>query len=32
MTFGAVIFVWIVINAIMLATRAFDPYPFIFST
>jgi uncharacterized membrane protein len=29
MTFGAVLFVWIVINTIVLATRAFDPYPFI---
>ncbi len=28
-TFGAVILVWIIINGIMLATRAFDPYPFI---
>src|SRR5215217_7417603 len=28
-TFGAVILVWIVINGIMLATRAFDPFPFI---
>ncbi len=29
MTFGAVIAVWIVINALFLASRAFDPYPFI---
>jgi uncharacterized membrane protein len=29
MAFGAVLFVWIVINTIVLATRAFDPYPFI---
>jgi len=28
-TFGAVILVWIAINGIMLATRAFDPFPFI---
>src|SRR5216117_539779 len=28
-TFGAVIFVWIAANAVLLATRAFDPYPFI---
>ncbi len=28
-TFGAVIFLWIGANAVMLATRAFDPYPFI---
>src|SRR6266403_1766982 len=28
-TFGAVILIWIGVNAIMLATRAFDPYPFI---
>lgn len=27
--FGAVLFVWIVINTVLLATRAFDPYPFI---
>jgi uncharacterized membrane protein len=27
--FGAVLFVWIIINTIVLATRAFDPYPFI---
>jgi uncharacterized membrane protein len=27
--FGAVLFVWIVLNTIVLATRAFDPYPFI---
>jgi len=28
-TFGAVILIWIGINAVMLATRAFDPFPFI---
>src|SRR3954471_693684 len=28
-TFGAVIFVWIGANVVLLATRAFDPYPFI---
>src|SRR5712664_1868460 len=28
-TFGALIFVWIGANAVLLATRAFDPYPFI---
>jgi uncharacterized membrane protein len=28
-TFGAVILVWIAINGIMLATHAFDPFPFI---
>src|SRR5436305_8327268 len=28
-TFGAVIFVWIGANAVLLATTAFDPYPFI---
>jgi uncharacterized membrane protein len=28
-TFGVVILIWIATNAIMLATRAFDPYPFI---
>jgi uncharacterized membrane protein len=28
-TFGAVIFVWIGANAVLLVTRAFDPYPFI---
>ena len=28
-TFGAVILIWIAINGIMLATRAFDPFPFI---
>ena len=27
--FGAVLAIWIVINTIVLATRAFDPYPFI---
>jgi uncharacterized membrane protein len=29
MTFGVVLAVWIIINTIVLATRAFDPYPFI---
>src|SRR5205085_6968331 len=28
-TFGAVIIVWIGANAVLLATRAFDPFPFI---
>jgi uncharacterized membrane protein len=28
-TFGAVILIWIAFNGIMLATRAFDPFPFI---
>ncbi len=28
-TFGAVILIWIGMNCVMLATRAFDPYPFI---
>jgi uncharacterized membrane protein len=28
-TFGTVIFLWIGANAVLLATRAFDPYPFI---
>jgi uncharacterized membrane protein len=28
-SFGAVLIVWIAINGIILATRAFDPYPFI---
>src|SRR5437667_10382718 len=28
-TFGALIFVWIGANAVLLATRAFDAYPFI---
>ncbi|MEO7168519.1 MAG: DUF1003 domain-containing protein [Spartobacteria bacterium] len=27
--FGAVLVVWIIVNAAVLATRAFDPYPFI---
>ncbi len=27
--FGAVLTFWIVLNAVLLATRAFDPYPFI---
>ena len=29
MAFGAVLVVWIIINTIALAARAFDPYPFI---
>ncbi len=29
MSFGVVLFIWIVINTAILATRAFDPYPFI---
>jgi uncharacterized membrane protein len=28
-TFGAVLVIWIVINTVVLATRAFDPFPFI---
>src|SRR5262250_1939798 len=28
-TFGAVLLCWIALNGVMLATRAFDPYPFI---
>ncbi len=28
-TFGAILVVWIIINAAILATRAWDPYPFI---
>ena len=28
-TFAAVIFVWIGANVVLLATKAFDPYPFI---
>ena len=28
-SFGAVLFIWIVINGVILVTRAFDPYPFI---
>ena len=28
-SFGAVLFVWIVVNGVVLATHAFDPYPFI---
>jgi uncharacterized membrane protein len=28
-TFGVVILIWITINGVMLATRSFDPYPFI---
>lgn len=27
--FGAVLFLWLIVNGIVLATRAFDPYPFI---
>lgn len=29
MAFGVVLLIWILINTIVLATRAFDPYPFI---
>ena len=29
MSFGLVLAVWIIINTVLLATRAFDPYPFI---
>ena len=29
MSFGVVLVVWIIINTLVLATRAFDPYPFI---
>jgi uncharacterized membrane protein len=29
LAFGGVLAVWIIINGILLATRAFDPYPFI---
>jgi uncharacterized membrane protein len=29
LTFGSVLVVWIIINGVLLATRAFDPYPFI---
>ncbi|MGH7936446.1 MAG: DUF1003 domain-containing protein [Chthoniobacterales bacterium] len=29
MIFGGVLVIWIIINTILLATRAFDPYPFI---
>jgi len=29
MIFGAVLFLWIVVNAAVLSSRAFDPYPFI---
>jgi len=29
MIFGGVLVVWIIINTVLLATRAFDPYPFI---
>ena len=28
-SFGAVLFIWIAINGVILVTRAFDPYPFI---
>src|SRR5262252_4606485 len=28
-TFGAVLLFWIAVNGVLLATRAFDPYPFI---
>src|SRR5439155_2684846 len=28
-TFGAVVVVWIAANVALLATRAFDPYPFL---
>ena len=28
-TFGAVLFIWIVGNGVVIVTRAFDPYPFI---
>jgi uncharacterized membrane protein len=28
-SFGAVLLIWIAINGVILATRAFDPYPFI---
>ena len=28
-SFGAVLIIWIAINGVILATRAFDPYPFI---
>src|SRR5439155_15718423 len=28
-SFGAVLLIWIAINGVVLATRAFDPYPFI---
>ena len=28
-SFGAVLFIWIVINGVILVTHAFDPYPFI---
>jgi uncharacterized membrane protein len=27
--FGVILFVWIVINTVVLSTKAFDPYPFI---
>lgn len=29
MLFGAILAVWIIVNTVLLATRAFDPYPFI---
>ena len=28
-SFGAVLFIWIVVNGVVLVTQAFDPYPFI---
>jgi uncharacterized membrane protein len=28
-TFGAVLLIWIAVNGVVIATRAFDPYPFI---
>jgi uncharacterized membrane protein len=28
-SFGAVLFIWIVVNSVLLVTHAFDPYPFI---
>jgi uncharacterized membrane protein len=28
-SFGAVLFIWIAVNGVILVTRAFDPYPFI---
>lgn len=29
MSFGVVLFIWLLVNTVVLATRAFDPYPFI---
>jgi uncharacterized membrane protein len=29
LTFGGILVIWIIINGVILATRAFDPYPFI---